>query len=138
MHLIWQRIILKRITEYHIYNVLKDASIGTTKMSKQQKLSSEFENADHNVRREAANLNEDTEHGIKNKKKDKFPPVLNGYLVHADWLKKYLVSLRLSKRSKPCPWNEWLGQKLLHSKSKHVEKPKDFRRALAGICLSYA
>lgn len=36
----------------------------------------------------------------------------------------------------PMPWEEWLGSKLLKSKKKRESKPKEFRRALAGLSSS--
>ena len=63
----------------------------------------------------------------------RYSPVYYKRKVNAEWFNRYLVSLRLSKRSKPCLWNEWLGAKLVKSKLNIIEKPKQFRRALAGL-----
>ena len=57
-------------------------------------------------------------------------PVCYAHKLSAEWLKRYLVHLRCSKRSKP--WNEWMGQKEVDMKNKIAAKPKDFIRALAG------
>ena len=53
----------------------------------------------------------------------------NGRL-NSEWFKQYLVHLRLIRPS--IPWVEWLGGKLKQDESLQDDKPKEFRRALAG------
>lgn len=57
------------------------------------------------------------------------PVTLNGKLC-ADWFRHYMVHLRLHRPS--IPWLEWLGGKLKKDEVSQDDKPKAFRRALAG------
>ena len=57
------------------------------------------------------------------------PVVLNRKL-NANWLRRYLVTLRLTRQTKP--WQTWLVEKVATSREKQGEKPKMFMRALAG------
>ena len=57
-------------------------------------------------------------------------PVVYKRRVNAEWLRRYLVHLRLKKRVKP--FHEWLGEKVEQAHIVNVSKPKEFMRALAG------
>lgn len=57
-------------------------------------------------------------------------PVMNAGRLSSKWLGLYMVHLRLQRPSKP--WLEWLGTKLKLDESTAEDKPKEFKRVLAG------
>jgi hypothetical protein len=57
-------------------------------------------------------------------------PVTHSGRLSAEWFRHYMVHLRLHRPS--IPWLEWLGGKLKKDEEASDDKPKDFRRALAG------
>jgi len=65
-------------------------------------------------------------------------PVVYNRRVNAAWLRRYLVHLRLNKKTKN--WQAWLGEQVEKSRQVQTNKPKDFMRALAGRphCLTEA